>query len=272
MAQIKDGLDSDKWQYVPPGYLDRRGFDNNGSGGGSNSHGAGERAAQTSTTMPSMSTAEHEAIPGDLPPAYSFSDPNIHPTLPPQFTTALTSSSLDAYRDLKLDQKKASELVATKAFAFDRPVFIHTSNISSSTLVIEPDTSLDNKDAIVIVAEVTSLISGLDNRCSVTATINELNEYDFFVCSTASMWSIKPINCRFLVRVPSTYTGSHPGIRASFTNGRADMSYINNINFGFIDLKTTCGDVSLNNILGGNIRINTTRGVLKANNVVAAEL
>ncbi|KAJ2040090.1 hypothetical protein H4S03_001255 [Coemansia sp. S3946] len=277
MTQIKHGLDADKRQHVPAGYLDDRGFGNNGhgsssSGGGNNSHGAGGRAAQTPTTMPSVPTTEREAIPGDLPPAYSFSDPNMHSVMPPQFTASLTNSSLDTYRDLKLDQKRASELVATKAFAFDRPVFIHTSNISSSTLVIEPDTNLDNKDAIVIVAEVTSQISGLDNKCSVTATVNELNEYDFFVCSTASMWSLKTICCRFLVRVPSTYTGSHPGLRVALTNGRADMSYINNINFSFIDLKTTCGDVSLINVFGGNIRISTTRGVLKANNVVAAEM
>ncbi|KAJ1889581.1 hypothetical protein LPJ71_008158, partial [Coemansia sp. S17] len=126
MTQIKDGLDADKRQYVPAGYLDDRGFGNNGrgssSGSGNNSHGAGGRAAQTPTTMPSVPTTEREAIPGDLPPAYSFSDPNMHSVMPPQFTASLTNSSLDTYRDLKLDQKRASELVATKAFAFDRPV------------------------------------------------------------------------------------------------------------------------------------------------------
>ncbi|KAJ2698755.1 hypothetical protein H4218_003076 [Coemansia sp. IMI 209128] len=272
MARTKDSLEADKRQGVPAGYLDRRYLGDNAGGGGGGSHGAGTGAAQAPATMPSPPAAQQEVVPGDLPPAYSFSDPNIYSTIPPQFTTSLSNSSLDTYRDLKVDQKRASELVATKAFAFDRPVFVHTSNISSSTLVIEPDTNLSNKDAVVIIAEVTSQISGLDNKCTVTTTINELNEYEFFVCSTASIWSLKTMSCRFIVRVPSTYNGSHPGIRVALTNGRADMSYINNISFGFIDLKTTCGDVSLNNVLGGNIRINTTRGTLKASNVVAAEL
>ncbi|KAJ2496351.1 hypothetical protein IWW47_003813 [Coemansia sp. RSA 2052] len=282
MAQAKDGLDTGKKKQVPAGYLDgSSNFGNNGGGGGgsssnrsggNNSHDAGARAAHTGTTMPPAPATEREAIPSDLPPAYSFSDPNMLPAMPPQFSMALSSGSPDALQDLKVDQKRASELVATKAFAFDRPVFIHASNVSSTTLVIEPDTNLDNADAIVVIAEVTSLISGLDNKCSVTATVNELNEYDFYVCSTASMWSLKSINCRFVVRVPSTRAGSHPGIRAAFANGRADMSYINNINFGFIDLKTTCGDVALTNVQGGSIRVSTTRGVLKASNVVAADL
>ncbi|KAJ2900134.1 hypothetical protein IWW38_000674 [Coemansia aciculifera] len=280
MTHAKEEIDTDKKQQALARYLEGDGssFDNNSGGGGgssnrdNNRHFTEARAAPTDTTMIPTPATEREAIPNDLPPAYSFSDPNMHAGMPPQFSAALTGGSLDVYQDLKVDQKRASEMVATKAFAFDRPVYIHTSNISSTTLVVEPDTKLGNTDSIVVIAQITSQLSGLDNKCNVTATVNELNEYDFFVCSTASMWSIKPISCRFVVRVPSAHACSHPGIRAEFTNGRADMSYINNINFGFIDLKTTCGDVNLTHVRGGIIRASTTRGVFKANNVVAAEL
>ncbi|KAJ1998740.1 hypothetical protein GGI04_004870 [Coemansia thaxteri] len=282
MTQRTEYFDDDKKQLLPAGYLDGgSGCSSSSSGGGGNGGSAGHHARAQATfattaapALPSRPNVpdEHMPAPGELPPAYSFSDPHIPVARPLQIATAASSTSLEAYRDLKIDQMKPSELVATKAFAFDRPVYIHTTGISSSTLIIEPDTDCTNTDAIVVRAEVSSQISGLDNKCNVTVAINELNEYDFYVCSTASIWSLKSINCRFIVRVPSNHAGSHPGVRIALTNGRADLNYLHGMSFGFIDLKTTCGDVSLTNVRGGRINIGTTRGAIKSNNVVATEM
>ncbi|KAJ1961897.1 hypothetical protein GGI12_002978 [Dipsacomyces acuminosporus] len=198
----------------------------------------------------------------ELPPAYSESDPNGPADAPPPFEAAELA-------DLKVDKKSSSELTATKGFAFDHPLYLHTTGVSSSSIVIEPDTNMNNQGAIVVTAELSSLSSGIEEKSEFTVHLNSSNEYDFHVNVAWSIWNMMSISCRFIVRVPSTISCAHPGIRAEITKGRIDISSLPNVEFSHIHLKTTNSSTSMSYVRGGDIRFTTSNGEMKFNNVVA---
>ncbi|KAI8323506.1 hypothetical protein GQ54DRAFT_258139 [Martensiomyces pterosporus] len=200
----------------------------------------------------------------DLPPEYSESDPRAPADAPPPFVEG-------SQGDIKVDKKSAKELVATKGFAFDHPLYIHTTGVSSSSVVIEPDTNLNNQGTIVVTAELTSPTTGIEDRSEFTVHFNSHDEYDFHVSVNWAFWNMMMVQCRIIVRVPSTVSCVHPGIRVEVTNGRVDMSSLTNVDFGRINLKTSNSSVSMSNIRGGDIRFATSNGEMRLTNVTASE-
>ncbi|ORX66202.1 hypothetical protein DL89DRAFT_307260 [Linderina pennispora] len=203
----------------------------------------------------------------ELPPAYSEVDPNAPAGAqqPPPFVPG-------SQTDLKVDQKSSYEMVATKGFDFERPLFIHTTGVVKTDLLIEPDPNPDNQGTMFVSAEVSALQGKLEERAEFQVHLNEYNEYDFHVNVGWTFWNMLPVMCRIFVRAPSTIVRAHPGIRADITNGRFDIAALSNIGFTRLNLKTTNSSASVTNISGRDIQLATTNGSLRLSNVKSSEV
>ncbi|ORX66197.1 hypothetical protein DL89DRAFT_260489 [Linderina pennispora] len=202
-------------------------------------------AATPSSSSHPTSTADQTAA----PPAYSEHDPQNPSEAPPPFVATKQT-------DLVVDKKGPQELMATKGFDFEHPIYIHTSGVTRTDITIEPDTNQDNEDTI--------------DKTEFTVHLNEHNEYDFHVNVGWSFWNMFSVYCRIVVRAPSTAVRSHPGIRAEAGNGRIDMVSLPNIGFSKIDLKTTNSSASVSAISGKDIHVKTSNGALKVAGVNAS--
>lgn len=201
----------------------------------------------------------------DLPPAYSVSDPNATGSGSGSNQPAVASSS-DAADEIKTVRKSAGEIVATRDFGFDRPLFITTTSISSSHLVIEPDGNLANTDGIRVVVEVTSKLDDLQEKCKVSAHVNKQGEYELNVTSLHSMWTFKSVNCRFFVKIPKITKATHPGIRVELNKGRIDASYVDNVCFNKLGLKTSSEVVTVNNVNANEVSVATSSSEVTCTN------
>ncbi|KAJ1945784.1 hypothetical protein FBU59_002208 [Linderina macrospora] len=226
-------------------------------------------ASAVAAAGPSAPPLSQMPLTTELPPAYSELDPNLPAHAPPPPPPAFAPGS---QTDLKIDQKSSSELVGTKGFDFERPIFIHTTGVSKTDLLVEPDPNPDNQGTIFVSAEVSSMQSKLEERAEFQVHLNEYNEYDFHVNVGWTFWNMLPAACRILVRVPSTIVRAHPGIRADIANGRFDMAALSNIGFTRINLKTTNSSASVSNISGRNIQLATTNGSLHLSNIKSSEV
>ncbi|KAI8323507.1 hypothetical protein GQ54DRAFT_103017 [Martensiomyces pterosporus] len=242
MTYVKEPFDPDKKS--PSGYLD--------------SHIPQDGAE------PSAPSVMYMVPTRDLPPEYSESDPQAPPGAPPPFVGS-------SQGDLKVDKKNPKELVATKGFAFDRPIYIHTTGIACSGIIIEPDTNPNNQGTVVITAKLSSPTAGIEDRCEFTVHLNEHDEYDFHANLAWSFWNMMMVQCKFFVRVPSTINCVHPGIRGEIERGQIDLTSLANVNFGRLNLKTAHGNVSMTNVRGGDVKLATSNGKARAENVVASE-
>ncbi|KAJ2080594.1 hypothetical protein H4R24_002957 [Coemansia sp. RSA 988] len=200
----------------------------------------------------------------ELPPAYSAIDP---------FTSTEGISSTEvaaiAMGDLKVAQKKPNELLATKMLLLDHPLYIHTDNISSSSLIVEHDTNPDNHGVVVVRAEVKAQMSDIKDRCTITMGLNDNGEYDIYVSFKWTLLNAFSTKCDFVVQVPTAVNITHPGIRAELSNDHVGMGCLDNVTFGFIDIQTSKANVSLMSVSGKRICIGTSDGTIEATSVKA---
>ncbi|KAJ1725703.1 hypothetical protein LPJ53_000182 [Coemansia erecta] len=171
-----------------------------------------------------------------------------------------------ASKGLTVDQIRPKELEAVRGFAFDRPIFIHATNVSSSSLVIEPDMNPENRDTAIVIAEVSAQKSDIYEKCEITAQVNSHGEYDFHVNSNWSLWSMAMVRCRFVVRLPLAVSRSHPGIRAELSNSNIDIGQLTNIEFDHIDIKAQNAPLTFNGIRAGYLRAATTNCEVRVTN------
>ncbi|PIA16838.1 hypothetical protein COEREDRAFT_80899 [Coemansia reversa NRRL 1564] len=200
----------------------------------------------------------------ELPPAYSLVDPTIHVE-----RNYSSGAAAVATGDLKLVQKKPNELLAAKEFALDYPLYIHTNNVSSSSLIVEHDTNPDNYGIIVVQAEVKAQMSDIKDRCSITMSLNDQGEYDVFVSFKWTLLDTFSTKCDFVVRVPTSVNIIHPGIRAELSNDHVGMGCLDNVTFGFIDVLTSKSNVSLMTVSSKRICIGTSDGTIEVTCVTA---
>ncbi|KAJ2120319.1 hypothetical protein IW147_005176 [Coemansia sp. RSA 720] len=220
----------------------------------------GVHEPETSSQVPGMPT-------DGFPPPYSVVDPNTR--------TAVSTVSLPAavvQSDLKIVQKQPNSLEATKSFGIDRLLYVHTTNISTSSLIVEHDTDSTNHSSVVVTAEVSSQLSDINDRCTITMEPNDRGEYEVLVSFRWSLLNVFSTRCKFIVRVPALATIVHPGIRAEVCNDHYGMGHLPNINFSVLDVKAPNCNISLNIVNGQRITMCSTNGTIKAEYVQAAEL
>ncbi|KAJ2824379.1 hypothetical protein IWW50_003361 [Coemansia erecta] len=203
----------------------------------------------------------------DLPPAYSVADPNVQVG-----TAALPAPDFNVQGDIKIDQKQPNALVATKAFGLDRLLYFHTSNISTCSLIVEHNPDSSSQSSVVVTAEVSSQMSDLKERSTITMEENAQGEYEVLVSLKWSVWNVFSTQCKFIVRVPSSAVIEHPGIRAQVCNDHYGMGHLQNITFNVLDVQAPNSDVSLSAVNGGRISICSTNGEIEAKRVQAFEL
>ncbi|KAJ1645515.1 hypothetical protein LPJ64_002906 [Coemansia asiatica] len=247
--------------------------------------------ATSSATFGQINTVNpffRRSHPVELPPEYSIVDPNPgqqpQPAVQPEvslFTAAVPSLSpspseppgfhrQNSRNELAVGQKKPKELEAIQGFPFDRPLLIRTTNIQSSSLVIEHDSDPENIDSIIVSAIVTGQKSDIQEKCEITTLVNVHGEYDFHVNSNWSMWSLAKVKCSFFIRVPPSANLKHPGICIDLATSSIETRHINNIEFDRIDIKTECGMILLNGIRGGLIHAATSSSELRVMNINAS--
>ncbi|KAJ2658021.1 hypothetical protein IW148_004895 [Coemansia sp. RSA 1199] len=220
----------------------------------------GVHEPETSSQVPGMPT-------NGLPPPYSVVDPNTR--------TAVSTDSVPTavvQSDLKIVQKQPNSLEATKSFGIDRLLYVHTTNISTSSLIVEHDTDSTNHSSVVVTAEVSSQLSDIKDRCTITMEPNDRGEYEVLVSFRWSLLNVFSTRCKFIVRVPALATIVHPGIRAEVCNDHYGMGHLPNINFSVLDVKAPNCNISLNIVNGQRITMCSTNGTIKAEYVQAAEL
>ncbi|KAJ2805934.1 hypothetical protein H4R20_001893 [Coemansia guatemalensis] len=208
-----------------------------------------------------MRNSQHPLIDDtdDLPPAYSAIDPHTS-------AEGISSSEVAALAtgDLKLVEKKPNELLATKTISLKHPLYIHTNNVSSSSLIVEHDTNPDNHGVVVVRAEVKAQMPDIKDRCSITMSLNDQGEYDIFVSFKWTLLNAFSTKCDFVVRVPTAFNITHPGIRAELSNDHVGMGCLDNVTFGFVDILTSKANVSLMAVSGKRICIRTSDGTIEA--------
>ncbi|KAJ2258634.1 hypothetical protein GGH98_000073 [Coemansia sp. RSA 454] len=220
----------------------------------------GAHEPETSSQVPVM--------PADgLPPAYSVVDPNTHTVVSTVSVPAVVAQS-----DLKIVQKKPNSLEATKSFGIDRLLYFHTTNVSSSSLIVEHDPDSTNNSSVVVRVEVSSNLSDIKDRCTITMEPNGRGEYEVLVSFKWTLLNVFSTRCRFFVRVPTLATTVHPGIRAEMYNGHCGIGYLPNINFSVLDVQASNCSVSLDVVNAQRITMCSTNGTIKAKHVQAAEL
>ncbi|KAJ2617401.1 hypothetical protein H4S08_000369 [Coemansia sp. RSA 1365] len=200
----------------------------------------------------------------ELPPAYSLVDPTISAEM--DFSSGAAAI---ATGDLKLVQKRPNELLATKEFSLDYPLYIHTNNVSSSSLIVEHDTNPDNHGIIVVQAKVKAKTSDIKDICSITMSLNDQGESDVFVSFKWTLLNTFSTKCDFVVRVPTAVNIIHPGIRAELSNDHVGMGCLDNVTFGFVDVLTSKSNVSLMTVSSKRICIGTSDGTIEATCVTA---
>ncbi|KAJ2306257.1 hypothetical protein IWW55_001538 [Coemansia sp. RSA 2706] len=203
----------------------------------------------------------------DLPPAYAVIDPNADAG-----PSALPVPIPATPGDLKIEQKKPKELTATRAFGCDRALHIHTTNVSSSSLLVEHDTDQSNTNSVVVIAEVWSPTADIKERCTVTTDVNARGEYDVCVAFKLSAWTLFGTKCRFTVRVPASAKFAHPGLRAELCNGSVKLDHVHNVDFAAVDVQTSSADVTLSDVSGQRLRIGTSNGTVTLSHVNAGSI
>ncbi|KAI7826310.1 hypothetical protein BX661DRAFT_183771 [Kickxella alabastrina] len=200
----------------------------------------------------------------DLPPAYSTTDPSVYSDGAAPPTATYPSQS-----DLKIDQIGPKQLRATQGFPLDRPLFIHTTNISGSTLLVQPDTNINNHNVVIVSVEVASQAGGIRDKCDVLVHMNAHGEYEFHVRSRYAFWSMALVQCRFTVSMPFGAGGMHPGVRTELTNGCIDIVRLGNMRFGYVNLTTTNKPVTLTDVRSRLVQVISTNSCVQATGVIS---
>ncbi|KAJ2760285.1 hypothetical protein H4S06_001804 [Coemansia sp. BCRC 34490] len=255
---------------------------------GTNPFGTAAQQPQTSLHPEQQQIAANytrtDDVPSDLPPAYSYVDPNtVHrplppPPLPPRRATSeqVVAQSPEPYGDdelfdsAKLDSKKPNELVITKAFRFDRPLSIRVDSRIPTTMTMERDRSAHTTDAVYMRAEVTSSGTNIEGKVKVTDTVSSRNEYQVGIESLGSFWSNRSMRCKLTLVFPMVNKHVHPGLCVELTGGPVEMTRLENIHFASIFMQLTRAKVTLSRLAGDVVNVKTDGAPVVASNVSMA--
>ncbi|KAJ2724585.1 hypothetical protein GGI07_001838 [Coemansia sp. Benny D115] len=213
----------------------------------------------------------------DMPPDYStveiqngFQNTTLSPTVSSAETyPASLTRNENSYSTLTVATNKPKEIHATKGFDFTRSLVISATNLSKSSMTVEPDIDINNNDTIIVIAKVTSSKTNLSDKCNVTWQVNQQGAYELNVNSGWSMWSMASVECQFTLRLPPNIIRTHPGLRADLSGGRVDMEHLGNITFDHVAIKSNNSAVSLLEVNGGIVQVTTTNAKICLKNVVA---
>ncbi|KAJ2382565.1 hypothetical protein GGI05_005614 [Coemansia sp. RSA 2603] len=75
------------------------------------------------------------------------------------------------------------------------------------------------------------------------------------------------VRCRFIVRLPSSVSMSHPGLRVDMSNSNIDMAHLTNIEFDHINIKAQNAPLTFNGIHVGYLQAATTNCEVRVTNV-----
>ncbi|KAJ2852067.1 hypothetical protein IWW36_000646 [Coemansia brasiliensis] len=218
-------------------------------------------------TDPEADAVQETGLNADLPPAYSVIDPNASIS-----NAILTHAAEPMLSELKVDVRKPSELVATKEFGLDRPIYFHTNNVSSSSLIVERQVGSSNQNAVTVIAEVSSATSDIKDRCTVTMDVNKQGEYDVFVDFKWTILNAFSTQCKFILRVPAAGSAVHPGIRAEISNDHFGMGHLHHTRFEFITVRASGSYVSLSGISAQRINVDCSNKQVKLVGIECHEL
>ncbi|KAJ2779483.1 hypothetical protein GGI15_003859 [Coemansia interrupta] len=199
----------------------------------------------------------------------TFASPHVQPqpqSLPPPLPARRANPGADLTKDLTVNQIRPKELEAVSGFPFDRPIYIHATNVSSASLVIEPDTNTENRDTAIVIAEVSAQKSDIYEKCEVTAQLNAHGEYDFHVNSNWSLWSMAMVRCRFVVRLPAAVSRTHPGLRVDLSNSNISIGQLANIEFDHINVRAQNAPLAFNGVRVGYLQAATTNCEVRVTN------
>ncbi|KAJ2652323.1 hypothetical protein IWW40_001178 [Coemansia sp. RSA 1250] len=203
----------------------------------------------------------------DLPPAYSVIDPNA------SISNAVAAAIPEpVFSELKVDIRKPTELVATREFGLDRPIYFHTNNVSSSSLIVERQVGPSSHNAVTVIAEVSSATSDIKHRCLVTMDVNNKGEYDVFVDFKWTILNAFSTQCKFIMRVPAVGNIVHPGIRAEISNDHFGVGHLHHTCFEFITVQASSSYVSLTGVNAQRINIDSSYKQVKLVGIECHEL
>ncbi|KAJ2453520.1 hypothetical protein EV183_002159 [Coemansia sp. RSA 2336] len=229
------------------------------------------RASSLKTNKPDTENADHAVLEpssiADLPPAYSVIDPNA------SISNAVAATTPEpVLSELKVDIIKPTELVATKEFGLDRPIYFHANNVSSSSLIVERQVGPSNHNTVTVIAEVSSSTSDIKDRCMVVMSDNDKGEYDVFVDFKWTILNAFSTHCKFIMRVPAVGNIVHPGIRAEISNDHFGMGHLHHTCFEFIKVQASSSYVSLTGVNAQRINIESSRKQVKLVGIECHEL
>ncbi|KAJ1800924.1 hypothetical protein LPJ59_000714 [Coemansia sp. RSA 2399] len=216
-------------------------------------------------------------IPTDLPPAYSFVDPNTRqqqqPPLPAhseQGNAAPHAKNL--FADVKLENRKPNELFVTKGYLFDRPLSILVDKRITTTMTAERDTNVHNTNVVYVRAEVSYSGSTIKDLVNVSDAVNARNEYELRIESLGSFWTNMWLSCKLTIVFPMLDKHVHPGLSVELSGGPVEMTYLDNIHFASIGMEFTKAKVLLTKVAADFVRVKTTTSSVTATNVTTTNV